>query len=436
MPRRSKKTIRCCEYFSWRLFQREGVWYADGRLAEQHLGKHSLGTRDAAEAENNLKELDRQKATERGLIKPEAILPKASADIAIADGWRQYLAFQARSEVTGGSPSISERYRSVSVRHTQYCQSRGIRGWQEIDRRHIERYGDFLHEQEFAANTQHLELTALKAVKNFLVEEGLLPESARVRISLQRSQESTTYCYRRDEVQAMLQLCQTDPDLHWLGDILLTLACTGLRISELIGLRWTDIQTDASGIPLFIRIADERGNARIQRLGTGRRTKGKRGRVIPVHQVLQKRLTVLPRATDGRIFHRPDGKALKYYFLHDPFKDRVVEVLADQFSAPEGEVGFSDSCFHSFRHYFVSQAFIGGATEGAIREWVGHSDSRVVERYRHLATADSIRKMEQLNLVEEVTGPGSSGPDLAARKGETRTVSTRRRKRPSEKAVT
>jgi len=37
------------------------------------------------------------------------------------------------------------------------------------------------------------------------------------------------------------------------------------------------------------------------------------------------------------------------------------------------------------RHYFVSQCFIGGASEGEIREWVGHSSSRIVERYRHLA---------------------------------------------------
>jgi hypothetical protein len=36
------------------------------------------------------------------------------------------------------------------------------------------------------------------------------------------------------------------------------------------------------------------------------------------------------------------------------------------------EIGFEHGRLRSFRHFFVSQAFICGASEGEIREWVWH----------------------------------------------------------------
>jgi hypothetical protein len=60
---------------------------------------------------------------------------------------------------------------------------------------------------------------------------------------------------------------------------------------------------------------------------------------------------------------------------------------------------------HSFRHAFVSQAFLDGASEGEIREWVGHTNSRIVERYRHLRNEDAQRKMRQIDFF----GDGDAG---------------------------
>jgi hypothetical protein len=45
----------------------------------------------------------------------------------------------------------------------------------------------------------------------------------------------------------------------------------------------------------------------------------------------------------------------------------------------------------AFRHAFVSQAFLDDASEGEIREWVGHTNSRIVERYRHLRSDDAAK---------------------------------------------
>ena len=43
MPRQPKHAPIQCQYFTWHLRQRDGVYYGDGRANKPSLGKHSLG---------------------------------------------------------------------------------------------------------------------------------------------------------------------------------------------------------------------------------------------------------------------------------------------------------------------------------------------------------------------------------------------------------
>ena len=58
MPRQPNETPIACQFFTWRLLRRNGVFYADGRGGRFHLGKHSLGTRDRDEAAVRLRQLN------------------------------------------------------------------------------------------------------------------------------------------------------------------------------------------------------------------------------------------------------------------------------------------------------------------------------------------------------------------------------------------
>jgi integrase len=39
------------------------------------------------------------------------------------------------------------------------------------------------------------------------------------------------------------------------------------------------------------------------------------------------------------------------------------------------------------------------ASEGEIKEWLGHADSKMVEHYRHLRSEDAQRKMQQVDFL-------------------------------------
>jgi integrase len=398
MPRKPKQPSIACQFFTWRLFRRDGVYYADARGGKYDLGKHSLGTRDREEALERLKQLDRQKAVEVGLAGPALLQPVEA--ISLADGWKLFLEFCERSPVLGGvSSGTVKRYRAVRDKHQKFCGRHGITTWNEFDKRGLERYVNWLG-RKYADRTVYLEATTLKTVNGWLIDNQKLPAEAKLLYNLQKPQGTDTYCYSRQEVAAMIKHCTETPELAWLANVILALAHTGMRISELASLRWSDVDLEAN----TIRVMDERSSRRRKAAGTARTTKGRRSRVIPIHTRLKQLLKTLEHQPDGYVLHaRRGGRLHPRNILHD-FIQEVIEPLQEKFPTSLGEIGFEHGRIHSFRHFFCSQAFLGGASEGEIREWLGHAESKMVEHYRHLRDEDAQRKMEQIDF----TGPEDS----------------------------
>jgi hypothetical protein len=230
MSRPARNRI-ACKYFVWNLFRRDNVFYADGRLNNPNVGKHSLGTRDRETAFELLTDLDQKMAELHLEVKAE---PKTSS-ISIVEGWKRYSEHTARPDVLGGAGTgTQKRYRAVRSKHEQFCKLRGISHWNEIAKQHISAYGTHLKQSGYSDATIYLECTLVKQIVKWLIEEEkALPESNRVRLALRRSEESTTYAFSLDEVSAMIDLCQRDPKLRWLADVIIALVTTGMRIGEL-----------------------------------------------------------------------------------------------------------------------------------------------------------------------------------------------------------
>ena len=375
------------------LFERDGVYYADGRCNTPTTGKHSLGTRTYDEALKNLRKLDRQIALLRKVV-AEALV-QSPQKVSIADGWKLYKCYCTRPAALGGvSVGTQKRYRAVQDKHIAYCLEKRVENWNQIDKKCIEEYGRWLDSKEYSAASIYLECSTLKQVVKWMIEEeNLLPPTNRIRLKLPRSTESSTYCYTRVQVEAILAHCKR-VNLSWMETVISALATTGMRIGELIQLRWSDIDLRA----WTISVPDNRHSARQRGLGAIRTTKGRSTRRFPVHALLRAELEKLAHHESGRVFVGPKGGVLKADSLRVILVEQILQPLKSQFPTPSGEIGFEHGRLHSFRHYFVSQAYLGGASEGEIREWVGHSNSRIVERYRHLRSDEARRKMDAIDF--------------------------------------
>lgn len=265
------------------------------------------------------------------------------------------------------------------------------------------RYVQWLEDEGYEYATVYLELTTLKQVLKFLVTEKLLPADRLFLYPLQKPCESDTYCWKPDEVQAMLEHCASVDGLQWLGGVLRTLAATGLRIGELRALRWGDVDFDDN----VISIKDE--SQRRRRPGREvRTTKGRRGRTFPIHADLLPVLRQLPRLEDGYVFHGPNGGRIKPDRIRNILVRDVLTPLASRFPTGAGEPGFADGRLHSFRHFFCSVCAHNGVPELTLMQWLGHRDSRMVRHYYHLHDQESHRQMARVALFPPAASVASA----------------------------
>ncbi|PHR90594.1 MAG: hypothetical protein COA78_34960, partial [Blastopirellula sp.] len=373
MPRKPKNEPIQCQYYSWHLRQkRSGIYFADGRHNQgADLGKYSLSTKDKKEAINRIHELDRHYAFERG---------KASQDdfqednLTIKEGWQLYLERCEQAELLrGASPNTLKRYKAVYTKHKEFCAQKGHKYWSDITKKVTENYGVWLTKKKKAYATVVLELNLICSIANWLVEQKKLSESCRFHIKLSKPDGSSTYCYSKQEVTRIIQYCNDDPSLQWLARVITALATTGLRINELAGLRWSDIDLNSS----TIKITDESFYPRNKQKGQLRRTKSKRDRVIPMHPEFSKVILLTPKHQDGVIFRAQKGGRIRDRQTLATLKDKVIKNLDSEFPSPTEGKGFSHGTIHGLRHYFCSEAYRNGATDAELLEWLGHTDSKV-----------------------------------------------------------
>lgn len=407
MPRKPTKERVAGQYFSLLVGTRNGVYYADGRGNTPDVGRHSLGTRDRAAALAALARLDRVQAVAAGRADRSALADEPADPVPLADGRARYLEYVGRPPVQrGASRKTVQRYRAVLDKFLVYAGPAGVRYWHQVTTEVILRYGFWLDERDYCGRTHYLELTVVRQVVNWLAGKGLIPRPTG-RLGLGKPTGTDTYCYTEAQVKAMVAWCRADPNRAWLGQVIVALATTGLRIGELAGLRWADLDLARGKVVL----GDDSRRARRSDRPAARTTKSHRGRAIDLHPDLRAVLGALPRRADGRVFGGPEGGRLKPDTVRRLLIRDVLTPLAAQFPATDADPGILAGRVHSFRHYFCSWAVTNDVPEAILSKWLGHRDSQMVRHYFHLQDDQGRRHMARLGSLTDPAAPPGRGTD-------------------------
>ena len=399
MPRKSDKQTFIGQHFRWLIYQRGGRYYADGRSGNKiDVGRHSLDTSDAREAIENARQLDLHRAVKFGLAHKSLLNQDQDHMLPLADGVKQYLDYVRRPAVSGGAGKRTvARYKAVFDKFVPFAEGRGVRHWQAVNKAVADAYAGWLDDADYAYATEYLELTTIKQALNWMIGDAkLLPASCAFAYPLKKPVGTTTYCYTPAEVGAMLARCAADQSLRWLGDVIAALVHTGLRISELAALRWSDLDAGLQRIELV----DEQRTAAKAHRAVARTTKTHRDRTLPVHPALCQVLAAMSRHPDGRVFHGPNGGVLKPDTVRNILQRDVLKPLSAQFPAAPRKPGLIDGRLHSFRHYFCSVAAGSGKVDAeTLMTWLGHRDSRMVRHYFHAFEDRGARQMESIDFA-------------------------------------
>ena len=401
MPRKRKHEQVRCTHFKWLLTDRDGTLYADGRANTPNAGRHSLGTKDKQEALRLLPELDRVRAEDLGLVPRSAESVPQGRPLPLDEGRKLYESHIARSRVTGGvRRSTQKRYRAVFDKFLPFAKSRGVTVWNGTTRQLLTDYSAHLESIDYAHKTLVNELTTLKQTVKWLIKEGHLRGMQPIELRLRKAESEPAYCYRAEEVNAMIRHCRDKQELSWLVNVIIALACTGLRIAELASLRWSDVDLENARLTL----TDESGLPGKASAGRSRRElKSGRSRSFPIHADLMEVLRSIPRR-DRYIFHGPRGGRLKPDTVRRILVREVIEPLAKRFPTGDGEKGFANGRLHSFRHFFCSTCANNNVPERVIMDWLGHADSGMIRHYFHLHNDEARRRMDSLDFLGGVGG--------------------------------
>jgi integrase len=198
--------------------------------------------------------------------------------------------------------------------------------------------------------TVNREMAVLKHMLNKAVEWGMLevsPFRKGARLTFRENNQRHRYL-TEEEIERLLSACS--PHLKPIVELALH---TGMRKGELLNLKWDQIRNG------FIYLTE---------------TKSGKARQIPLDdraaQVL-KELQVKNKWKSPYVCTGPDGK-------------RLGDVKKG-FNAACRRAGIEDFRFHDLRHTFASHLVMRGANLKAVQRLLGHSDSKMTDRYAHLS---------------------------------------------------
>ena len=260
-------------------------------------------------------------------------------------------------------PTTYVRYRKALHHFTDFLKSCGIPSAKlsQISFQLIEEYKP---ERSKAVKplTVNVELKVLKALYNFAIKCKCAKENPVSEVSFYREVEKKPRFLQGKEIKELLD------NSNGLYPVLYTFLKTGLRKSELINLKWKDIDFKRK----YITVENKEDWC----------TKTGNTREIPITDDLMETLNKLPRTSDY-VFLNSNGRKYGFHLT-----ERVKRLARS--------IGISGMTVHALRHTFISHLVMNGVDLVSVKELAGHSDIKTTMRYAHLAPGHLRKSIDKL----------------------------------------
>lgn len=251
-----------------------------------------------------------------------------------------------------------------------------------VQPKHLKTY---IHASDVEQATRCTRYRHLRAFLNWTVEEGYLDRSPLEDVRQPKKEKKQPAFFSADDIEKIMLAIDAHaelqagergptPDDQWLKDLIRVAVATGLRRSELLNLRFEDIDFQ-HGI-LHVRNRDRE------------RTKSGHERSVKLVggalQVLRRRYAEWEEG--GRVFVDVNGTPIK--------PDRATKRF--KFFVRKAKLPNRERLnFHSLRHTAGSWLAMKGVPMAVIRDIIGHSSTQITEIYSHATSAAAARAMEE-----------------------------------------
>ena len=291
----------------------------------------------------------------------------ASLDIFV-DQYISYLVFEK-----GLSEKTIESYSSDLSKYLEFLKQKGVKDITQADTPMILKHLIALRESGLGSKSCARHLITLRGFYKFLAQEKVLEFDPAKLIDLPKSGLKLPDVLSVSEVNLLLNIPDINTPLGKRNSAMLELLyAAGLRVSELVNLKFLDVNLEAC----FVRVLGKGSKERIVPFGLYAKNKIddyiNNSRPLLLKNCISKYLFV---ARAGKPMTRQGfWKLLKQYVKQAGIKKKVTP--------------------HSLRHSFASHLLEGGADLRTVQVMLGHVDISSTQIYTHVAR-DHLRQIHE-----------------------------------------
>lgn len=234
----------------------------------------------------------------------------------------------------------------------------------QVNTQDLREFIKWINEFGLIASTQSRIISGIKSFYKYLLLEDLIEHDPAGIIESPKIRRKLPEVLSVSEINTMLDgLDLSKPENIRNKAMLEILYSSGLRVSELIGLKLSDLYKELE----FIKV-------------TG---KGNKERLVPVGSSALKHLEIylqhvrnkldIKKGNDDFIFLNKRGSKLSRVMVFMVIKDLALSTGIQKNISP-----------HTFRHSFATHLIEGGADLRAVQEMLGHESITTTEIYTHL----------------------------------------------------
>lgn len=246
---------------------------------------------------------------------------------------------------------------------SDFCSARSISP-KDVNLENLKNFLADLYDLGLSARSQARVISGIKQFFDFMVLEGIRQEDPSSLLELPKIGMKLPVFLSIAEIDQMIGAIDlSKPEGHRNKAMLETLYSCGLRVSELINLKFSNIFFQQG----FIRVIG----------------KGNKERLVPVSPSVEKEIGIYVSGTRNHmsiqkghedfVFLNRRGKQLTRVMIFTIVKNLALTIGLKKKVSP-----------HTFRHSFATHLIEGGANLRAIQEMLGHESITTTEIYTHL----------------------------------------------------
>jgi integrase/recombinase XerD len=275
-------------------------------------------------------------------------------------GFRAYLQLEKSL-----SDNSVEAYLRDIEKLTQYLQEKkNLKSPENVDLKELQRFVKWVSELGMTATSQARIISGIRSFYKYCILENITKLDPTILLETPKLKRALPDTLSFEEIEKMINSIDlSKPEGGRNKAILETMYSCGLRVSEVVNLRISNLYTDIG----FVKVVG----------------KGNKERLVPIGRSAVKYINVYRKNIRVHVQPQPGNEDILFLNKRGTLLSRVMIFYIIKDAAKHGGITKNISP-HTFRHSFATHLVEGGADLRAVQEMLGHESITTTEIYTHL----------------------------------------------------